>query len=125
MQTVLIAEDHADTRYVLERMLRHAGYDVVAVPTGAEALRLIALRLPAVAVLDCDMPGVGGHDVLRAVRADPRTRGLPVVMFTADDSPACRAEAERLGVDAFLVKGASPWDGVVAAVRRLAGDPAP
>lgn len=123
MNTVLIAEDHADTAALLERMLRFAGYEAVAVPTGSEALRLLTLRVPLAIVLDCHMPDISGLEVLRIIRADPMTGQVPVIMYTANSDDDCRDEAMRLGANDFLVKGATPWDAVVAAVRRHAGEP--
>lgn len=120
---VLIVEEHLDTAQCLERLLRFAGYEAVAAPTGPEALRLLTVRVPAAVVLDCPMSDMSGLDVLRAVRRDPRTESVSVVMYTADVSPECREEAMRLGANEFLVKGRASWDSVLAAVSQHAGKP--
>jgi CheY-like chemotaxis protein len=121
MPSILTVEDHEDTAYVLERMLRYAGYEAVSVPSGSEALRLLSIKVPAAVILDCNMPDVSGHDVLRVIRAEERTRAVPVIMYTADVSAECRDEALRLGANEYFLKGVAAWDGVLRAVEKHAG----
>ena len=84
-QTVLIVEDDVETRALYRDVLRDAGYSVVAVEDGLDALRRIEVDPIDAVVLDLMLPRVGGWDVYKDLRANPRTRRLPVVIVTASD----------------------------------------
>jgi CheY-like chemotaxis protein len=82
---VLVVEDYDDLRDALEYELRAEGFGVRAVASGREALGLLAQRYrPCLLLLDVQMPDVDGWDVCRAVRADPDTAHIPIVLLTGD-----------------------------------------
>ena len=66
-------------------MLGPRGYNVRATASGEEALRLIGERPPDVAIVDLTMPGMSGFDLVSALRKDPKTRTLPICIYTAKD----------------------------------------
>ena len=110
MATVLIVDDNVDICRVLARLVRAAGHDADHVLGGQEALDylqacLLQAKLPDMMILDIMMPRVDGFDVLRAVRNDPRTAELPVIMFTAAGDGAFRERAMSQGANGFWVKG--------------------
>jgi CheY-like chemotaxis protein len=113
---VLVADDDEDLRRLLARRLGRRGWDVVEAADGAEAVRLAQTHAPAVVVLDRSMPVMGGLDALAALRADPRTAHVPVVLLSAEEPVA----AEAAGADAQLSK---PFEfaALDALLRRLAG----
>jgi len=79
---------------------------------------------PDLIYLDVEMPGLSGHDVLRALRADPRLRDIPVVMLTGVEDAAARQSALQTGARAYLVKPAEParfFHTVTWSVRRWVG----
>jgi len=116
---VLIAEDDAHIVESLSFILRRAGYEVAAVADGEAALvRVRSQRSPDLLVLDVMLPLRNGFEVLQALRADERTRALPVLMLTAKAQPHDRSMAEELGVDAYVTKPFSNQD-VLDQVRRL------
>src|SRR5512135_3414100 len=87
MPQILLLEDDTEIRLGLEQHLRREGFGVSAVGTGKEALQALAgaaqgPRLEA-ALLDLSLPDMDGLDVLRAIRTNPATRSLPVVLVTA------------------------------------------
>ena len=83
MAKVLVVEDDMDIRGLVENRLRRHGHRVVSVGSGEEALATIAERgVPDVAVLDVVMPGMSGLDLLRTLRDDPGTCGLPAVFLS-------------------------------------------
>ncbi len=83
MAKVLVVEDDADIRGLVENRLRRHGHRVVSVGSGEEALAAIAEKgAPDVAVLDVLMPGMSGLDLLRSLRADPGTAHLPAVFLS-------------------------------------------
>jgi len=102
---VLVVDDHLDTCEVLVRLLRRIPYEAICALGGRRALEVLATAVPALIFLDVMMPDVSGLDVLRAVREGPRTRDVPVVMYSADTTRHTACAALELGAQAFVVKG--------------------
>lgn len=113
---ILLAEDSARDAEMTQRVLRrhNLGNHVVWVKDGAEALDFLfcrgafagrsSLRLPRLVLLDIKMPKVDGIEVLRQVRADARTRAVPVVVMTSSNEEQDVLESYRLGVNSYIVK---------------------
>ncbi len=80
---VLVVDDEPEIRALLERTLGARGFTVDTAPDGEEALARVAARRPALVLLDAMLPRIHGFEVARRLRADPRTRDVPVVMMTA------------------------------------------
>lgn len=110
----LVVDDHPDSCEVLVRLLHKLQGPAECVHNGADALRYVAERAPAIVFLDWTMPHMSGLEVLRALRADPRNDDLTVVMYSALSDPAARAAALAAGAQAFVVKGR--FDEIEAAV---------
>jgi CheY-like chemotaxis protein len=106
MPTVLVVDDHLDTCQLLVRLLELIGHPATCVVSGRAALEYVrgAGDVPALVILDVMMPDMNGFDVLRALRADPRSRDVPVVMHSARDDDATRALATRDGAQGYFVK---------------------
>lgn len=85
-------------------LLGRSGYRASAVPGGREALAWLDDTLPDLIVLDVMMPEMDGIEVLRRLRKNPRTAGVPVVMFTAVDDQQARARAIDEGANDYWVK---------------------
>jgi len=82
---ILLVDDNAETRQVLERILAMKGYPSVTARSGEEALAYLrGGGRPSAIVLDIRMPGMDGTSVRAALAADPALAGIPVVVFTAD-----------------------------------------
>ncbi|MCI4064808.1 SpoIIE family protein phosphatase [Micromonospora sp. R77] len=112
---ILVADDNADLREHVSRLLR-ASYEVVAVPDGVEALRR-ALEAPFDLVLtDVMMPRLDGFGLVTALRADPRTRHVPIVLLSARAGSAEEVAGLSVGADDYLTK---PFSGqeLIARVR--------
>jgi CheY-like chemotaxis protein len=117
-QTVLVVDDRPEARYVLARMLATAGYDVRETATGGEGLRLARLR-PALIVLDLDLPDIDGFEVVRRLKADTWTHGIPVLHKTAMYVDAGdRQRALAAGADDYLTEPFSAAT-LLSAVQRL------
>lgn len=122
---ILVTEDHVETRRALVRLLTFHGFDPVGVEDGRQALLFLRSHTPRLVLLDYAMPGMNGFDVLRSMRSQARLRDVPVLLFSAYDSPALRDEALRLGARAYIVKGSVDWESLAHQIRRHAGgDPA-
>ena len=100
----LVADDSVSVRRSMELFLADLGFEVDAARDGVDALALAARRIPALAIVDLEMPRMNGVELCRALRADPRTRDVPVVMITSRSSERHRALAMEAGVDVFLTK---------------------
>jgi CheY-like chemotaxis protein len=119
-QLILVADDEADMRDLLRLHMETAGYEVEIARDGDEALRIARERLPDLCVFDVIMPGLRGHEVLRALRDLPETRGIPVVLVTATlDNRAMMKLAPR--PDELMRK--SKLGELESRVRALLGEP--
>lgn len=121
--TVLVVDDADDARDLTARLFRRAGYRCVTADGGVAALAAVDADAPDLVLLDLSMPDMDGLEVLRRLRADPRHRALPVIMFTAMGDLRTVAEARRLGAADYLVKGAVGVADLIACVdahRRAA-----
>ena len=105
---ILVADDDAVIRRVLEATLRRGGYEVELAADGAEALSLVRARRPDALLLDAMRPGMHGFDVCRQLKADPATRAVPVVMVTAKAGESDRDRGLAAGADAYVTKPFSP-----------------
>jgi len=84
--TVLIVEDDQALRDFYRTTLRYAGYSIVAVEDGLDALRWLDQNTPALIVLDLTLVRVSGRDLQRELRAHAETRDIPIVVVTGDDT---------------------------------------
>lgn len=105
---VLIADDDEDVLALLKLLLERSGHEVVAVCDGAQALTSVHARKPDLAVLDITMPRVDGLEVLRRLRADAETNGLPVVLLSAQAQEADVKRGFAAGASAYVKKPFSP-----------------
>jgi two-component system, OmpR family, alkaline phosphatase synthesis response regulator PhoP len=101
---VLITEDNPQGAELLEAFLAETAHETRVAGNGEEALKLIAEWKPDVVLLDVMMPRLSGFEVCRAIRANPATRGIGVLMVTALDQHADIDRAVDVGTDDFLTK---------------------
>jgi len=116
---VAVVDDEDDVRQALRRLLRSAGFDVLAYGSGSEFLRHAAGSAPDCVVLDLRMPGPSGFDVQRSLLE--MQLAIPVVVVTGNESQESRREALDNGADAYLCKpvdGDALVDAVMAAIAR-------
>ncbi len=114
--TVLVADDNADMREYLTRLLHRAGYEVRAVNDGRMALESARARQPDLVVSDVMMPRLDGLSLVAALRADPRTMAVPVLLLSARAGQEASGEGLRAGADDYLVKPFAAAD-LLARVR--------
>ena len=100
---IVVAEDNADMRDYLRHLLRRS-CDVVAATDGQAALDSIRRSRPDLVLSDVMMPGIDGFALLRAIRADPDLRDLPVILLSARAGEEARAEGLEIGADDYLIK---------------------
>jgi two-component system, OmpR family, alkaline phosphatase synthesis response regulator PhoP len=115
---ILIVEDDPDIAELVARYLGKAGFTTDCAAGGGQALAAIAAEPPDLLVLDLMLPQVDGLEVCRAVRANPATSALPIIMLTARAEESERIVGLELGADDYLAKPFSPNE-LVARVRAL------
>ncbi|MGV9703800.1 SpoIIE family protein phosphatase [Streptomyces sp. NPDC003483] len=101
---VLVADDNADMREYLTRLLTGAGYEVATVDDGVAALESVRARPPDLVVSDVMMPRMDGLALVAAVRAEARTAAVPVLLLSARAGEEASVEGLRAGADDYLVK---------------------
>lgn len=118
---VLVVEDSVTSRLLLKHILEGAGCSVDTAADGLEALsRLRSVRYDVV-VSDVEMPNMDGLALTAAIRANPASAELPVILVTSLQTPEQREAGLRAGADAYFTKGAFDQDRLLATVRRVAG----
>jgi CheY-like chemotaxis protein len=113
--TVLVVDDEPDAVEFVRAVMEDAGYAVLSASNGAECKERLSEATPDLMVLDVNMPGQAGFYVLKDLKADPKTKDMPVIMLTGiakDTGIAFKAEdlPEYLGCepDAYLEKPVDP-----------------
>jgi sigma-B regulation protein RsbU (phosphoserine phosphatase) len=103
---ILVVDDDAMSRRVLAQLLGAAGYDCLVSSDGSEALETIHARPPSLLLLDFDMPGLNGAEVLRRLRSDedPAVAQIPAIMLTAHGSEQSEVSCLQAGADDFVTK---------------------
>jgi DNA-binding response OmpR family regulator len=99
--TVLIVDDDDHIRSLLRKTLIEEGYDVREAANGSEAILLAQSDQPALVILDVLMPGISGFDVVAALKNQPETRTLPIMILSIVED---RERGYQLGVDRYLTK---------------------
>ena len=120
--TVLVVEDHAELRaYVRRHLAGRGGYRVIEAADGAAGLALARERLPDLVVSDVMMPGLDGFALCRALKADPETDFIPVILLTARAEQADRLEGLAEHADDYLTKPFDPAELVARVGNLIAG----
>jgi CheY-like chemotaxis protein len=120
----IIVENHADTREAEAEYLSHCGFEVRAAEGGEALWTLIDERIPDVIVMDLKLPSVDGWELTRQIRADPRTRNVPIAVLSASVGKDDRERALASGANVFLSKPCDPEEiaatltGLVAQATR-------
>jgi DNA-binding response OmpR family regulator len=117
---ILVAEDSSMVRQLVAARLASDGYEVLEAADGEQALLLARTEHPDLLVLDKVMPKFDGFEVVRALREDPRTAGLPIVMLTERTSEEDVLSGLNLGVEEYMPKPFSPRELSVRVRRVLA-----
>ena len=107
---VLVADDDADILELVSFRLERAGYDVVSVRDGEEALKQAVELQPDLAVLDVMMPKLNGYEVTQEIRRSDATRAMPVILLTARVQDADITRGFDAGADDYIKKPFSPQE---------------
>jgi CheY-like chemotaxis protein len=102
--SALIVEDNPDVAQVLADILASFGWEARIAPTPVAALLALRQKIPVLILLDFDLPGANGVEVLRYIKSDPLARDVEVVFVSAEDSPDTIGHALASGARDYLVK---------------------
>jgi two-component system cell cycle response regulator DivK len=115
--TILLVEDNLHNRKIFQGVLSHAGFRVVEAEDGGKALAAVQGERPDLILMDLSIPVVDGWECTRRLKADPVTRGIPIIALTAHAMRGDEERARAAGCDGYLSKPISPKR-VVEEVRR-------
>ena len=101
---LLLAEDDEFSRDMLVRRLERQGYEMIAAADGREAILAARQHRPDLIIMDLDMPVLDGRGAMRALKSDPHTFKIPIIVLTAHADPADVAEALDHGCAAYETK---------------------
>ena len=118
MARILVAEDDPDIAHLLAHYLQRAGFEAEMVSSGRDVLPRIRKAPPDVLLLDIMLPDLDGLEVCRAVRSDPATAAIPIIIVTARGEESDRIVGLELGADDYITKPFSPNE-VIARIRAL------
>ena len=125
MARIVIVDDDEIVAEIASDVLAAAGHMTNAVHDGVEALKAIYDGEPDLVILDYELPGETGMEVLRQIRAMPHGRGMLVMMLTGSRSRLLKARAEHIGANDYVVKPFRPDDLVERVETLLAGRSSP
>ena len=117
-KTILLVEDNPHNRKIFSGMLAHHGFRVREAETGEIALSLVAEEQPDLILMDLSIPGIDGWECTRRLKADAKTRPIPIIALTAHAMRGDEERARAAGCDGYLSKPISPKK-VVEEVRAF------
>jgi two-component system cell cycle response regulator DivK len=121
-ELILMIEDNDKNRKLMRDVLQFQGYRTAESENAEEGLRLAGTLAPALILMDIHLPGMNGIEALSALRADPATRGIPVMAVTASVMPQDRQMVTSAGFDGYQSKPINVKE-FVAAVQEIVKRP--
>jgi two-component system cell cycle response regulator DivK len=115
---ILVVDDYEDAREMYAEYLRFCGFRVAEARNGNEALEQAFTLMPDLILMDLSLPGMDGWEATRQLKADERTRQIPVVALTGHALAGASEGAKKAGCDSFVTKPCLP-DDLVVEVRRM------
>ncbi len=123
-ELILIVEDNEKNRKLARDVLQFKGYQTVETETAEEGIRLAQESHPALILMDIQLPGMDGITALKHLRADPKTKGIPIIAVTASAMTHNRQTIMAAGFDGYQTKPISIKD-FREEVRRVLDAPSP
>jgi CheY-like chemotaxis protein len=117
---ILVVDDYQDAREMYAEYLQFSGFRVAEARNGNEALDQAFALKPDLILMDLSLPGMDGWEATRVLKADERTKHIPVVALTGHALAGASEGAKRAGCDSFVTKPCLPDDLVVEVRRMLA-----
>ncbi len=121
---ILVIEDQEDNRQILRNLLTSADFEVIEAVDGEAGLAAAAANMPALILMDIQLPGIDGYEATRRLKADGALRAIPVIAVTSYALAGDADRAHTAGCDAYISKPYSPRQ-LLAKVREYLSSPAP
>jgi CheY-like chemotaxis protein len=115
---ILVVDDYQDAREMYAEYLQFSGFRVAEARNGNEAVEQAFALKPDLILMDLSLPGMDGWEATRRLKADERTRLIPIVALTGHALAGASEGAKRAGCDSFVTKPCLP-DDLVVEVRRM------
>jgi len=120
--TILYVEDNEYNRKIVRQLLAGTSYRLLEAVDGEGGVLTAQQQLPQLVLMDVQLPKMSGLDATRALKADPRTSHIPVIVITSFALSGDREKAAAAGADSYLAKPYSPRE-LLALVRRFLPEP--
>ena len=117
---VLLVDDYPDAREMYAEYLEFSGFDIVQAGNGVEAIERALDSHPDVILMDLSLPVMDGWEATRRLKADDRTKDIPVLAVTGHALTGVSVDAKKAGCDGFITKPCLPED-LVAEIRKVLG----
>jgi CheY-like chemotaxis protein len=124
MAKILLIEDNEMNRDMLSRRLVRRGHEVLVAVDGEAGVLMARSEVPALVLMDMSLPGLDGWEATRQIKADPATRGVPVIALTAHAMAGDREKALAAGCDDFDTKPVD-FERLLAKIQALLAAPGP
>ena len=118
MAKILVVDDEPIVHRLLQHHLERAGYEMIGATNGREAIAMATSESPQLIVMDVMMAEMDGLTALRSLKKEEDTKGIPVIMITANSHYVTQQESEAAGASLFLTKPFSPSK-LLSEIRRL------
>ena len=115
---ILVVDDYQDAREKYAEYLQFSGFRVAEARNGNEALEQAFALKPDLILMDLSLPGMDGWEATRVLKADERTKSIPVVALTGHALAGASEGAKKAGCDSFVTKPCLP-DALVAEIQRM------
>jgi CheY-like chemotaxis protein len=118
---ILVVDDHADSREMCATLLAISGFRTAEAANGIEALSMGRALAPDCILMDLSLPGIDGREATRRLKADPRTRDIPVIAVSGESAAGGHTRAESDGFAAVVTKPCTPESmlaAIAGALRR-------
>jgi len=117
---ILVVDDYQDAREMYAEYLQFSGFRVAEAKNGNEAVEQAFALMPDLILMDLSLPGMDGWEATRRLKADERTKRIPIVALTGHALAGASEGAKKAGCDSFVTKPCLP-DDLVVEVRRMLG----
>jgi CheY-like chemotaxis protein len=117
---ILVVDDYQDAREMYAEYLQFSGFQVAEARNGNEAVEQAFALKPDLILMDLSLPGMDGWEATRRLKADDRTKHIPIVALTGHALAGASEGAKKAGCDSFVTKPCLP-DDLVVEVRRMLG----
>src|SRR5499433_614217 len=101
---ILVVEDQADNRRILQDLLTSAGYEIILAENGQEALEVVARERPNLILMDIQLPLLDGYETTRRIKADPVLRAIPIIVITSYALSGDESKAKAAGCNGYVSK---------------------